>query len=237
MKKQIISFHQLAALSFLKFGKLDGIDMTLIMRECSDIVTVELLDESDDYFLMNNGRIMLEENYIKRFNKNVDKGLFEEISWNIIQKYLDNIDMYGFVLRKIKMLNPCCADDDEILKNFCLLQIKILKKLYQDGYVMDYLMNDSVYGDYEVIKSTKRGELYLFLVEYKNDVDNFRMLLRDNGYNTVLIDAFLITQDLSMDIGEILTLDNFVSFYGEYDVNSYLADVCKSGYKKVKVPC
>ena len=236
MNKQLITFDQLAALSFFRFGKLDGVDMTLLIKGTRDIVEVELRDETDDYFIMTDGMIMLEKSYIQRFNKNVDRELFDGIPGSAIQKYLDNIDIVEFVLRKIKLLYPCCVSEDELGNNFSSLQMRIMKKLYQEGYIMKYLQDDPVYDDYQAVKLTKRGELYLFLVDNKIEIDKFRNLLDENGYNSVLVDSFLITQDLSREVNEILTLDNFITFFGEYDVNPYAEDVCKSSYGRVRVP-
>ena len=234
MERQLITFDQLAALSFLRFGKLDGVDMTLLIQEFDDIVSVELDDESDDYLIMKNGIILLNDSYVQKINKNVNKELFEKILGCNIQRYLDNIDMYKFILKKIKMLNPCCSDEEDVLRNFSLLQIRFLKKLYQERYVMNFLQRDSINGDYYVIKLTKRGELYLFLKDYSNEIEKFKVFLDNNGYNSVLLEAFLITQDLSLNVTEILRLENFITFFGEYDVNPYASDLYRSEYKRVR---
>ena len=105
---------------------------------------------------------------------------------------------------------------DDILRKCSLYQIRIMKMMYQRGYVMDSLM-EGVDG-YQVVKLTKRGELYLFLIDYKDEIDVFKVLLVEHGYDSLLIDAFLITQNLSMDIKEILVLDNFREFVDNYDM-------------------
>lgn len=229
MEKQLITFDQLAALSFYRFGKLDGVDMSLLIRECSDMVSVELHDECDDYVVTGDGMIMLAESYLKKMNKNIDSELFDKISGDNIQRYLENIDMYRFVLKKIKMLNPCYNDREEVLRNFSLLQIRFLNKLYQERYVMESINNNC-----HIIKLTKRGELYLFLGDYNDEIKKFMVLLDDCGYNKQLIEPFLITQDLSLDVHQILILDNFIAFFGKYDVNPYVKDLYRYGRKKVR---
>lgn len=236
MKKEKITFEQLSVLSFLKFARLDGYDMTLLMNELSDIAEVELDDATDDYFLMADGTIMLSESYVERIYKNVDSELFDSIQVMSIHKYLDNIDMLGFVLRKIKLLGEGFVIKDDVVNNFSGSQINAINQMYQKGYIMDYWEEDAIYDDYQAIKLTKRGELYLFLDDNQKEINDFMVLLREKGYDENLLQAFLITQDLERRPGEILTLSNFLDFCNEYDRCPYASDNKNSGYRRVLKP-
>ena len=233
MKKEIITFDQLAALSFLKFVKLDGIDMTLLMKGISDIADIQLKDDSEEYFILTNGTVILEQSYIKKFNRNIDIELFESITSRNVIKYLENINIKEFVLRKIKLLYPCYAEED-LINNFSSLQLRIIKRLYQEGYIQDYIHKDSMIGDCNAIKLTKRGELYLYLIDHQTEIDNFCNTLQQSGYNKILIEAFLITQNLEESPSEILKIDNFLEFCNEFDKNPNIND--NKTYSRVKVP-
>ena len=232
MKKETITFDELAALSFLKFVKLDENDMTLLIRSIKDIANIEIKDDSDEYFITSDGNVILEKSYIEKFTRNVDIELFENISGYITQSYILSLDMQEFVLRKIKLLGPGCVIKDDIFNSFSLIQVRAINKLYQERYIMDYCHKDETYGDYQAIKLTKRGELRLFLIDNQQEVSMFAQHLKDNGYNNMLIESFLITQDLEKKTKEILTLDNFITFCNEFDLNPYI----EKSYSRIKVP-
>lgn len=226
MRKKTICLDQLAVLSFYRFGKLDGIDMTILMRMCSDVIDVDISSDSDKYSLMDNGVIKLNEGYVKAFGRNVSSELFEGLTGIGIYKSMDNIDMFEFMLRKIRL---CKNMKDDILRRCSLYQTRIMKMMYQRGYVMDFVV-----GKDRAIKLTKRGELYLFLIDYRDEVDKFKMSLIQHGYNYLLTDAFLITQDLSVNIQKILVLDNFRDFVDSYDMAYEENDKYMKGYSRVK---
>ena len=229
MRKKKISFEQLAVLSFYRFGKLDGIDMTLLMEMCSDVIDVDISRDSDIYSLIDNGIINLDDIYVKDFEKNVDGELFEGLFISGIYKYIDNIDMFEFMLRKIKL---CGSINVNILEKCSLYQISIIQLLCQMGYVRNFDDEKD-----RVVKLTKRGDHYLFLIDYKSEIDKFKTLLFEHGYMSLLVDAFLITQDLSMDIREILLLDKFIEFVENYDMAYEVNNKYMKGNWKVKKLC
>lgn len=236
MKKETITFDELAALSFLKFVKLDENDMTLLIRSIKDIANIEIKDDSDEYFITSNGNVILEKSYIEKFNRNVDIELFENTSGYVTQSHILNLDMQEFVLRKIKLLGPGCVVKDDIFNSFSLIQVRAINKLYQERYIMDCCHKDEVYGDYQAIKLTKRGELRLFLIDNQQEISKFTQFLNENRYNSTLIESFLITQDLEKNPKEILTLDNFIIFCNEFDLNPYIENSKQTTYRRVRVP-
>lgn len=236
MTKKKITFDQLTVLSFLKFTKIDGIDMTLLKKGMSDIIDVEISYETDNYFIMSDGTIILDPKYIDKFYKNLDSELFESILGSAAYKYLENINMLEFVLRKIKLLGIGCVPSDTLSDNFSPIQVRFMDLLYKEKYIMEYLHKDPLYENYQAIKLTKRGELYLFMIDYKKEIDNFSELLRINGYNEILIKAFLIAQDLEDNVKNILTLENFINFCDNFDINPIVDNSQRVGYTRVKMP-
>ena len=69
MKKETITCDELAALSFLKFVKLDENDITLLIRSIKDIANIEIKDDSYEYFITSDGNVILEKSYIEKYAK------------------------------------------------------------------------------------------------------------------------------------------------------------------------
>lgn len=221
MTKEKATFNQLVSGAILKFGKVDSIDVTLLMygiNKESFVVSDESELESD-YFVMADSSLMLDEGYTRNANMMINNTLLERTQGDIVKRYLNNLNIEEFVLRKIKLLGVGCVTADDLINSFSIVQINILKGLYKKGYIMNYVQKDSEYGDYEAIKLTKRGELYLFLIDNKNDVEKFVRKLKANGYNALLVEAYLITQELSRSSLELLTLEKFLNFCDEYGID------------------
>ena len=71
MKKEMITFEQLAVLSYTKFARLDGLDMTILKNLLSDVVDISVVDDNGNYLIMSDGRIVLEQNYINLMVQNL----------------------------------------------------------------------------------------------------------------------------------------------------------------------
>lgn len=222
MKKEKITFDQLAVLSFTKFAKLDGFDMTLLRNYLSDVVEISFDDNNENYFIMNDGTILLEQNYINRFYRNVDISLFEHAIETQAYKRLDKIDMLVFILKKIKLIGAQNLAKDALTDDFSEIQIRFINKLYQLEYIMDYTQKDKELGEYQAIKLTQKGEVYLYLKEHATEIQTFANLLSENNYKLSLIELFLINQNLNEDIKNILTLDNFINFCNQFNINPLL---------------
>lgn len=232
MKKERVTINQIIAGALLKFGKLDSVDISLLIDSISNVCeVVNDTEPGEEYFLMADGSVILNYEYINRMHSAINNTRLERIQGDIVKKYLDNLVLEEFVLRKIKLLGLGCVPKDDIIHSFSVNQIYALCGLHQDRCVGDYCHKDSVYGDYEAIMLTKRGELYLFLSDNKRAVESFVKRLKINGYNELLLDAFLITQDLQQDAKDILKLDRFVDFCDEYGKTTKT-----SGYSRVRIP-
>lgn len=234
MKKETITFDELAVLSFLKFTKLDGIDMT-ILKEClSDVVDIHLEDDNENYFIMTDGTILLEAKYINSFYKNVDISLFESATETLAYKHLDKLDMLEFILRKIKLLGESNIDKDALSDDFSELQIRFIKKLYQLGYLKDCTQKNNGLGEREIIELTKRGELYLYLKANQQELREFTNSLSANGYKISLIELFLMNQNLETGNKHILTLDNFINFCNQFNIDPLLTSDVNENYSKTR---
>lgn len=230
MKKELITFDQLVALSFLKFVRIDEIDITLVLRDVKDIAEVSVRDDTSEYFIMSDGSVILENRYIDKFYKNVDISLFESLRCGKVLNYFKNLDMFEFMLRKIQLLSNVCGDKFELNNNLSFIQKNILAQLYKKRYIDDYSCKDDEM--YESVRLTKRGELYLYLIDNKEKIDEFKKLLEVNGYDLTFLDAFLISQDLNTPISEMLTINNFKVFCDNYEELLKISQ--KDDYKKAK---
>lgn len=237
MKKVRVMFNQLIAGALLKFGKLDSVDITLLMQGISSIAEVVNNDSEriNEYFVMGNGSVILNDCYINKIYKKLNNTFLERMQGDFVKRYMDNLDIEEFVLRKIKLLNNGCVPKDDLIHTFSISQINTMVSLYEKGYIIDYWQEECIYDDYQAIELTKRGEVYLFLRDNKKKIDQFARLLRDNGYDEVLIQAFLITQDLERRPIDILTIDNFIAFCNEFDRCPYVSGDRK-GCSRVRVP-
>ena len=71
--------------------------------------------------------------------------------------------------------------------------------------------------DYRGIQLTNYGRATLFELEYREQVDEFRELLKSEGYDVNLIPEFLSVQDFNRDVYDILNIDNFLLYCSKYD--------------------
>lgn len=238
MKKEKITFNQLTAGALLKFGKLDSIDMTLLMGgifNFAELIQNEY-DYMNNYFMVVNGNILLNEDYVRKYYQTVNTELLEKMQGSLVKEYMDNLEMREFVLRKIKLLgDSCIISFNDVNKNFSIPQMKTMNWLYQERCIMNCHKNVMSCEEY-TIKLTKRGELYLYLIDNKKEVEEFIKVLKEYGYSDLLLDAFLISQDLRSNSKNILTLDTFLQFCTQN--NSCLFELTEReySYKKVRVP-
>jgi hypothetical protein len=219
MKKELVTFDQLTAGALLKFRRLDGVDMTLLMGELNDKYELvhDKCDIGNNYFLLCNGNILLNEDYILKYWGSVDDKVLERIQGKVIKEYMDNLDMHMFTLRKVRLFGLGCIVKENLSDNFCREQLKCIDRLYEKGFIEDYIQEDVRYGDYEAVRITQEGKLQLFKIDNKVVLEHFSDVVRFNGLDISLCDEFLLEQDLDENCYEILTLNN----YNEFCLNRY----------------
>lgn len=211
MKKERITFEQVAAGAILKFGKLESADMTLLMKEISKIALIDYSEDADldKYFVMGDGSILLNEKYVHSFYRNSNDSFKSMLGNGVVAEYFRNLNILEFVLRKIKLIGLGFVVKDEIDKIFSKKQIAVMNELYKREFIEDYKHNDDIYGEYDAVRVTQKGKVSLFLVDYRDEVKEFLSLVRSVGYSEAFIRDFMMKQDYDGDLSEILTLDNF----------------------------
>lgn len=214
MKKEKVTFEQLAAGSLLKFGKLESADMALLIKEISKYAEIERSDDSlDKYFVMGDGSVLLNEKYVHKFYySNMYDSLIEKVQGSIVEKYFSTLNITEFVLKKIKMIGLGFVVKDGLRDVFSKRQIDAMDELYKRGFIEDYMQEDDVYGDYEAIRVTQKGKVALFIADNRKEVRAFLTVLRNSGYSDKFLSEFLLAQDLNLPCKEILSIDNFTLF-------------------------
>lgn len=222
MKK--ISYDEMIIGLLLKFGSIDINDIHILINLIG-IENVSSINECDigKYIKKNDdNRIEFNMDIVKEMYESMDDFYMtiENSCCEKLRKILDNMDVKEFVLRKVILLNNNINNS-----MFSSFQWFVLNSLYKSG---NLIMID----DMTVL--TKRGKLYLFLIENRKIIDEFSFMLSNNGYDSRLVETFLISQDIDIgiiDIKErILTLDNFLSFCDIYDINP----CCVNTYVKIR---
>ena len=219
IKKEKVTFEQIMAGALLKFGKLESSDITLIIKELSKYAIIDLNAESTDkYFVMGDGSILLNLKYVYCFYENMYGSLIEMVNGSIVEKYFTSLNISEFVLKKIKMLGLGLVLSDSFKDTFCKKQIEVIDELYNREFIENYMHEDSIYGDYEAVRVTKKGELALFYARNYKNINIFLNVLREVGYDDSFINEYLLSQNLNLPCEEILSIDNF-TLYCENKVN------------------
>ena len=213
MKIEKVTINQIFAGALLKFGSLDSVDMTLLMGDIQNICDVS--DDEyyiDNYFVLCNGDILLNEDWFLKHWGTFDNKILERLQGSIVKEYMDNLDMLMFTLRKIRLFGLGCVVKETLFESFSSKQLKCIDELYQKSLIEDYVQEDSRYGNYVAVRLTQEGKLQLFKIDNKNAIENFLKIVRYNGYSDMLVDQFLLEQDLDGNCYEILNLINYNDF-------------------------
>lgn len=214
MKKELITFDQLTAGALLKFGRLDSVDMTLLIGDLGSKYEIihDKCDIGYSYFLLCNGNILLNEECLMRYWGSVDNKILEKIQGNVVKEYMDNLDVFMFTLRKIRLFGLGVVVKEAFFDSFCEEQLKCIEGLHEKDFIEDYIQEDARYGDYEAVRITQEGKIKLFSIDNKRVIEHFLDVVRYNGYDGRLFNEFLLNQDLDRNCYEILTLNNYKEF-------------------------
>ena len=208
-----IMFERIIAGGILKFGKVDSVDISLIVKDIDKVFEIDIDKETmDKYVVFDDGNILLCDRFINEVYKNINYNKLEKLSVNMIDIYFKNMDMDMFVLRKIKLLGDRCVLRDDLIHNFSVVQLYSLWNLYNNGYVEDYLLEDSEYGDYKVVRISKLGFLKLFMDENYMDICKFHKDLMKMNVDCNFINGYFLEMDLGADKDYILNVDNYLDY-------------------------
>lgn len=214
MKNNKIAVSQIKVGAVRKFGKISNLDMVLLIEDIKKNNNIDLVYDMDDLFV--------------ELDINEDVELLEN---DVVSNFFNHFDMRNFVLKKIKFLEAKYTNEKDIFDNFSIPQKEIL-----NGLIYENCIRDDYNDDEHNIKLTKRGELYLFLMNNKGEVEQFIKLIKEHGYSDLLFDVYLLSQDLNKDIEDILKLSNFVKFITDNNKVFWELTEKEYGYKKVRIP-
>ena len=214
MKNNKIAVSQIKVGAVRKFGKISNLDMVLLIEDIKKNNNIDLVYDMDDLFV--------------ELDINEDVELLEN---DVVSNFFNHFDMRNFVLKKIKFLETKYTNEKDIFDNFSIPQKEIL-----NGLIYENCIRDDYNDDEHNIKLTKRGELYLFLMNNKGEVEQFIKLIKEHGYSDLLFDVYLLSQDLNKNIEDILKLSNFVKFITDNNKVFWELTEKEYGYKKVRIP-
>jgi len=206
-----VMFEMILAGGILKFGKVDSADMTLMVKDIDKVFEVDIdRDLMDKYVFTSNGDILLSNMYMRKIYWNINNRKLEGLSVGMIERYFDNMDVMNFVLRKVRFLGEGNIARDDLIHNFSVIQLRELKKLYNEGYVEDYMQEDCMYGDYRAVRVSKLGLVKLFMDENRIDIDNFYKDIIANEIDGGYIQKYLMERDLDDDIDSLLDVSRYL---------------------------
>ena len=242
MKNRNISYEMLVSGLLLKFGSVDTTDISVMM----DMMGIENFSSigQDDVFKYikrnDDNRFVFNLDMIKR-NYEVSEDFYlvmKKFQGRYIKNFLENIDLFEYVLRNIKLLDKVMVDNYKF--DFSDIQIFVINELKNRKYLNDYWYD---YSDVCLCTMlTLWGDLYLFKIDYSDAIEKFSKKLRDNGYNDKLLDVYLVSPhryDLGREYIEdrIMNIDSFLEFCLIYGIAPCLKNdiVNLDGDKHIKV--
>ncbi len=214
VNKNKITFENMLAGLLLRFGKVNMVDLRVVQNDLFNRYGILMSPFAIDYRGITNHMLKMGDNYYPLVGEE-SKRVLEEKQGQAMKDYLDSLNVEDLVILKIKEFGS--VPEHLVGTMFCEEQEKILTKL-EDELKIIYVWNDDVpYDDYREICLTSFGRVIAFELEYKEQVDEFRELLKSEGYDVNLVPEFLRAQDFDRDVYDILNLDNFLLYCCQYD--------------------
>ena len=198
----------------VRFGKVNVVDLRVVQNDLFNRYGILMSPFAIDYRGITNHMLKMGDNYYPLINEE-SKRVLEEKQGLAMKDYLDNISVEDLVILKIKEFGS--IPEHLVGTMFCDEQLQVLSKLEEELKIV-YVWNEEVpYDDYREICLTSFGRATAFGLEYKEQVDEFKELLKSVGYDVNLVPEFLRAQDFNRDVYEILNLDNFLLYCSQYD--------------------
>lgn len=223
MEKIDVNYLHLVVGLILKFGSIDVYDISLLINLMDIDDLTEVMDNDIGKYICknNNGRYEFDKNVVGRYYEDIDDfyDVMREYQGEYVRKFLEDIDLFEFILRKIKMMDKVLIDNYD--KDFSEIERDVIDELKRKKYLSDYWYD---YSDNCLSTMVAMfGDLYLFKIDYVDDVDNFSKVVRDSGYNDRLLDAYFVTYRFDMGVdyvrNRIMNIDNFIDFCYLYGIN------------------
>ena len=228
MEKVKITFENMFAGLLLRFGKVNRIDLEIIQNDIYSKYGILMSKFALDYMGISRYIINIGDMYYP-INSDEAKAVLEEKQGKDMKTYLETLNVEDMVMLKLSSYGA--VPDYMIGTVFSDEQEKVLSKLQDDLQVIYVWNNDIPCDDYQELQLTSFGEARVFELEYKTQVEEFKELLKSEGYDIGLIPDFLRAQNLTMGIYEILNIDNFLYYCSTYD-RAAKAAIPEEGLKK-----
>lgn len=236
VKKDNVNYESLVAGALIRFDRVDEADMTVLVDEFYAMCGIDINKSYifSQYINSDKGNYSVAGNTeLERFDA---KGELGKIQGDKVKSFIGCINPEVLVLRKVELLESVSKED---IQGYNFEEFVAVSKALNEGYLTMVWNDDNLPNDYEEILLTATGRVRLFMLDYCAEIEEFTKLLEDNGYDSSLIYDFLLSQDLSFGVYEILNLDNFFDFCNTYDRNRYApkkrnnGEDKSKGYKKV----
>lgn len=231
-KKSEISYESLVAGALIRFDKVDETDMEVLISEAYAMygIYVDKKNIFNPYIKSNKGSFAVAgEIEEERFDAKVKLG---EIQGDKVKALVGCINPETLVLRKVELLGM--INKDEVSK-FNVDEIVAISKALNENLLTIRWNSDLIPNDYEEIYLTQLGRMRLFYLDYSAEIEEFEKMLGSEGYDSSLISDFLMTQNLTLGVYEVLNLDNFFNFCNTYDRNRYASKKNDNGTGLKKV--
>ena len=232
MKMKKVAFEELLAGAILKFGKVDSVDMALLIRGLEkfdrdiEYVDAPLYENMiKQYIQTTNGVISIKNGLslntnVSHFADDRDYSLEKLLTvtrGKIVGKYLEELNIENFVLRKVRLLSYTMPVE-KLNDIFNPIELAVVIQLLENGMIGKKWNEDIPHQDFEELFITKLGRVQLFMEDYKEEIEAFATSLKSLRYNTDLLYDFLTTQDMQKSPREILNIVAFNDFGNNYDL-------------------
>ena len=214
MKKNKITFENMLAGLLVRFGKVNMIDLRVVQNDLFNRYGILMSLFAIDYRGITNHMKKLGDNYYP-IDSEDSRQVLEEKQGQAMKDYLTILNVEDLVLLKINDVGT--IPEHLISTMFSDEQLQVLTKLEEELKIVYVLKDDVPYDNYREIQLTNYGRATSFELEYREQVDEFRELLKSEGYDVNLIPEFLSVQDFNRDVYDILNIDNFLLYCSKYD--------------------
>ena len=214
MEKVKVSFENMLAGLLLRFGKVSMTDLKIVQDDLYNRYGVLMSPFALDYRGISNVIMKVGDSYYPIMKDDV-KTVLEDKQGEFMKSYLAELNVADVVLLKINELG---AVPEYLMGTvFNDEQEKEVSKLVDDLKVIYVWNNDVPYDDYQELQLTSFGVSRVFELQYREQIEEFKELLKSSGYDVNLLPDFLRAQDFSRDVYDILNLDNFLYYCNVYD--------------------
>ncbi len=208
-----ISYENLLAALLLRFGKVNVVDINLIIDDLYEKHGIRLSKFATDYKGLVYNVMYFQDSFYPMGDD--AKEVLESKQSEFARQYVASLNIEELTLLKINKYGS--VPEYNVSNLFNEEQERTINKLIDDLMVIYVWNNDIPYEDYQEIQLTSIGKARIFKLTYKEQVEEFIELLKNNGYDYSLIDSFLRTQDFNKEVYEILNIDNFLLYCSTYD--------------------